>query len=54
MSSFFGDVKNKETGEIKRCCFFDDYFGRHQYGMKIEGIQCVLDEDSFNQDWERV
>lgn len=54
MSSFIAKVRHKETGEERECFFYDDYFGRHQYGMKIEGETKVLTETQFAKEWERV
>jgi hypothetical protein len=47
MSNFYAIVKNKQTGEEVYVEVLDDYFGKHQYGYKIEDE--VLTEEEFNE-----
>lgn len=51
MSNFVAKVKNKKTNRIVTASFLDDYFGRHRYGIEIDGK--VLTETEFSKEWER-
>lgn len=52
MSNFTALVRNKETGDFYTASFYDDYFGRHRYGIEVEGK--ILTEDEFDRHWQRV
>ena len=49
MSNFHLRAKNKETSRPVFVEALDDYFGRHQYGYRLENGQ-ILNEKDF---WER-
>jgi len=51
MSNFKDTVVNKETGEEVLASFYDDYYGRHKYGILVK--EQVLTEDEFSQKWKR-
>jgi len=36
MSNYIGYAKNPETGEVEQAEFLDDYYGRHEYGVRFE------------------
>jgi len=38
MSSYHAWAINPRTGQIEKCAYMDDYFGRHRYGV------CFLDD----------
>ena len=43
MSDFQVNTKHPETGEYKQAWWLDDYFGRHNYGVKFDGENKVYD-----------
>lgn len=48
MSSFQREAINPKTGEIELADFLDDYYGRHQYGVKFND-GCVYKEEEVKQ-----
>ena len=45
MSNYTGYVKHPVTGEKVEAIFLDDYFGKHEYGVKIVGEEKVYRGD---------
>ena len=39
MSSFIKKAKHPETGEVEPAFFIDDYYGKHEYGVKFKDGQ---------------
>lgn len=54
MSSFYMEVRDKNTGEILQAFALDDYFGRRKYGYIMPGRKEVMKEDEFFKLFERV
>ncbi len=48
MSSFMLTATNKATGKKHEVLCLDDYFGRHQCGYIVKGLE-VLTEEQFMQ-----
>lgn len=44
MSSYYINLKHKETGEIHRIFAIDDYFGWHHYGYELPNNTVVTEE----------
>ena len=53
MSNFYDWFTEKTTGELCRVHCIDDYFGRHRYGYLPEGEDTHLNEEQFNQRFEK-
>jgi len=52
MSNFSFKAKNKKTEEQVAVNAFDDYFGKHQYGYRVENIDRIFDEFDFDENFE--
>lgn len=50
MSDYLRKTKNPETGKFEMASWMDDYFGKHQYGIKFLGRTEVYREDAV--EWE--
>jgi hypothetical protein len=35
MSNYYSKAINPETGKLEEAVFLDDYFGKHEYGVKF-------------------
>lgn len=54
MSSFIDTFIHKKSGaEVKVFCL-DDYFGQHEYGYFVEGIDEPMKHDKFYELYERA
>ena len=54
MSSFTTKFRNKKTGVIHEVFCWDDYYGRHNYGYKVDNVDPVLTEEQFQEKYEEV
>ena len=54
MSHYFAKAINPRTGEVEGAFFIDDYFGRHQYGVKFADGTVHREEDVTVPDKELV
>lgn len=52
MSNYKFLAKHRETGEELTFDAFDNYFGEHQYGYRIDGGTHIMTEKEFNDFYE--
>ena len=52
MSNFEATCKNRKTGEISSVICIDDYFGKHQYGYKVDDNIHIYNEEYFSKHYE--
>ena len=41
MSSYYEETIHPKTRKLQRAFWIDDYFGRHQYGVRFDGEETV-------------
>ena len=45
MSSYYRSAFHPPTGTVRDALWIDDYFGRHQYGVRFAGDSAVYDPE---------
>lgn len=53
MSHYIFKARNRQTGEVITVNAIDDYYGKHEYGMEVNGKVYPAD-DAFEVMFERI
>lgn len=49
MSNYFSQAVNPDTGKVEQAEWLDDYFGRHQYGVRFLSTGKIFRESEIKQ-----
>jgi len=47
MSSYYRMTRHPVTGQMEPAAWWDNYYGRHRYGVRFAGLDTVIDADTI-------